>query len=49
MFKKNFLVRGVGSNPNVIRFAPPLIVTEKEVDYACEAIQEGIKNLEALN
>ena len=48
MFKQNFLVRGVGSNPAVIRFAPPLVINENEVDYACEAIQKGLKTLESM-
>ena len=49
MLKHETLVRGVGSNPAVIRFAPALIVTESEINKACENIEKGIKELEAMN
>jgi putrescine aminotransferase len=36
------------NNPNVIRFEPPLIVTEEQVDTAIEAFSEAVTDAEAM-
>ena len=33
------------THENVIRFAPPLIITKKEIDWVCARIAESMKNL----
>ncbi len=36
------------NNPNVIRFEPPLIVTEEQIDTAIEAFSEAVTDAEAM-
>ncbi|MDR1573656.1 MAG: aspartate aminotransferase family protein [Clostridiales Family XIII bacterium] len=38
--KRDLLLLSCGSNKNVVRFIAPLIVTEKEIDYAVEALDD---------
>ena len=40
-FDRKLLITAIGSK--VIRMVPPLIVTEKECDKACEIIRESIE------
>jgi ornithine--oxo-acid transaminase len=34
------------THENVIRFAPPLVITKKEIDWACKRIEETMKELD---
>ena len=34
---------------NIIRFAPPLVISEAEVDESCEIIEQSIKEFSKSN
>lgn len=43
--------RGLLAKPthgNIIRFAPPLVISSEQIDEACEIIEESIRNFEAI-
>jgi len=43
--------RGLLAKPthgNIIRFAPPLVISSEQIDEACEIIEESISNFEAI-
>jgi 4-aminobutyrate aminotransferase-like enzyme len=42
-FERKLLVLSAGSD--VVRFVPPLIITEKEIDAAVRILQENLKEL----
>ena len=42
-FEKGLLILGCGEN--VIRFSPPLIITQKEADLALSILEEVLKKL----
>lgn len=33
------------THENVIRFAPPLVVTKEEIDWACERIEKVVYSI----
>jgi ornithine--oxo-acid transaminase len=44
--------RGVLAKPthgNIIRFAPPLVITESELKEAINLIQQAFKDIEKMN
>jgi len=43
--------RGLLAKPthgNIIRFAPPLVISSEQIDEACDIIEESIRNFEAI-
>ena len=42
-FEKKLLLASAGSN--VVRFVPPLIITEKEIDAAVKILQESLSEV----
>ena len=43
--EKDLLLLTCGSEKNVIRFIPPLVVTEKEIDLAMEIVEQSFKEI----
>jgi len=48
MVKRGVLVAYTLNNPRVIRFEPPLVITEKQVKRACEAFEEAVAESSSL-
>jgi putrescine aminotransferase len=48
MLKRGVIVAYTLNNPRVIRFEPPLIISEQEIDVALEAFEEAVDETASL-